>query len=356
MSKNIIKIKDIDELHVELGYQCNLRCIMCFQKDYTQKINPDIWQKKLLPLYPYLKRLIIQGGEPTVIKASKELADLALEKNPNIKFGIMTNGLLFGKYWRELFVDHGYSANFSINGANKEIHEKINVNSNFEKVMKNLEDLIALRGAKENGLEISISFVIIPENLHQLDDFVELAKHLGVEKVRFFFDAARLPDDVEVVTKNITSALEKRKKYQDSLQVEGLIKFYEYYCFKKKLDNVFKDEKEKIPPRCLAPWKSLYVDHYGKLMSCCMSNIILGDLNKNKIKDLLNVKKVLDFRKKMSKGDFRYCQATCLENTKPKYGLNAGNLRGYFEKFFYDFKQSPSVAFKKVLRKLKQLF
>ena len=159
----------------------------------------------------------------------------------------------------------------------------------------------------------------------------------------------------EDVKKNIASALDGRKKYRGGLEVEGLLKFYEYYCFKKKIDNVYKQEKESIPSRCVAPWKSLYVDHYGKLMSCCMSNIILGDLNKNKLKDLLNVKKVLDFRKKMSKGDFRYCQATCLENIKPKYGLNISNSRGYLEKFLYDFKQSPSVAFKKVWRKLKQL-
>lgn len=353
--KNTIKLENIDELHVELGYQCNLRCIMCFQKDYTQKINPDIWQKKLLPLYPHLKRLIIQGGEPTVIPASKDLVDLALKENKDIKFGIMTNGLLFDEYWQKLFVEHGYSVNFSLNGADKEVHEKINVHSKFDKVMKNLQDLIDLRNIQKSDLEISISFVIIPENLHQLTDFVELANKLGVEKVRFFFDASRLPEDVEEVRKNIDKALQKRNKYKDNLKVEGLFKFFEYYSFKRKIDNPYSEEKEDIPPRCLAPWKSLYVDHYGKTMQCCMSNVILGDLNKSDLEDLINVKKARDFRAKMAKGDFRYCQATCLENTKPKYGLNISNLRGYLEKFFYDFKQSPSVAFKKVLRKLKQL-
>ncbi len=279
-----------------------------------------------------------------------------MQKNPEIKFGIMTNGLLFTDYWQKLFVGHGYSVNFSLNGADKKIHEQINVNSKFDRVMKNLQDLIELKDKEKSDLEISVSFVIIPENLHQLGDFVELVHELGVQKVRFFFDASRLPENIEEVKKNITSALQKREKYEDTLAVEGLLKFYEYYSFKKKIENEHKDKKEKIPAKCLAPWKSLYVDHYGKVMQCCMSNVVLGDLNKNSLEELINVKKAQDFRAKMSKGDFRYCQATCLENTKPKYGLNISNSRGYWDKFLFEFKESPSVAFKKVGRKLKQLF
>ena len=355
MNKHKINLEDIEELHLEIGYQCNLRCVMCFQKDYTQKMDKDLWQKKLLPLYPSLKRLIIQGGEPTVIKESKEVVALALQENNNIKFGAMTNGTLFTKYWQDLFVEHGFMVNFSLNAAKKETHESININSNFDLVLKNLKALLELKQSQGSDVEVSISLVIIEQNLHEVSDFIELAKDLGVNKIRFFFDASRLPEDVNKVKKEIDKALGLREKYKDDLKIEGLLKFYEYYCIKKKQENKHKDKKEDVLPICQAPWKNLYVDHYGKVMSCCMANVILGDLNKTDLKELINNKQAVDFREKMAKADYSYCLETCLQNVAPDYGVGVKKMRGYFDKFIYDFKQSPKTALKKAWRKLKQL-
>lgn len=354
MNTNSVQLKDIKELHLEIGYQCNLRCKMCFQKDYTQGMDARIWQEKLLPLYPHLKHLIIQGGEPTVIKETKDLINLVLTKNPVIKFGTMTNGLLFGDYWQKLFVEHGFMVNFSLNGATKETHEVINCFSKYDKVMENLRRLIALRDSAGSSLEIYISFVIISDNLRELCDFIKLGKSLGVNRVRFFFDASQLPDEKQLVAEQIGEALLLKREFGKLLQVDGLVKFYQYYCVKNKLVNRFIDEKEDVPAHCAVPWRNLYVDHYGKLMSCCLSNVILGDLNTEDLDKLINNRQAIDFRRKISVDDFRYCQTACLNNFKPVYRLDLSKLKGYWNKFRYDFARSPRVAIGKGWRKLKQ--
>ena len=354
MREYSIQLKDIKELHLEIGYQCNLRCKMCFQKNYTQGMNAEIWQEKLLPLYPHLERLIIQGGEPTVIKEAKDLVNLVLAKNPGIRFGAMTNGLLFGDYWLQLFVDHGFMVNFSLNGATKETHEAVNCFSKYGGVMENLKRLIASRDNAKSSLEIYISFVIIPDNLHEICDFIKLGKNLGVNRVRFFYDASRLPINQRLVNEQIEAALSLRRELGGILKVDGLVKFYQCYCVKNKLVNEFVNEKEDIPAHCAVPWRSLYVDHYGKLMSCCMSNVILGDLERSDLADLINNRQAKNFRKRIFCDDFRYCQTACLNNFKPIYKFNLPQLVGYWNKFKYDFVRSPRVAIGKSLRKLRQ--
>ena len=135
-------LSSVEQLHIEMGYPCNVRCIMCFQENFSQKMDSMIWKSALLPVYPHVSRVLVQGGEPTVMKDCKELISLVLSHNPSARFGVMTNGLLFGDYWRETFVDHGYEVNFSLNAASQVTHELINVNSRYSKVMDNLNRLI----------------------------------------------------------------------------------------------------------------------------------------------------------------------------------------------------------------------
>ena len=37
-------LSSVKSLHIELGYPCNIRCIMCFQKNFTQRMDRRIWE------------------------------------------------------------------------------------------------------------------------------------------------------------------------------------------------------------------------------------------------------------------------------------------------------------------------
>lgn len=348
-------LESVEQLHIEMGYPCNVRCIMCFQKNFTQKTDSRVWKTTLLPVYPHVSRVLIQGGEPTVIKESGELIALILSLNPSVKFGIMTNGLLFNEYWRETFVDHGYEVNFSLNGASQFTHEKINVNSKYDKVMDNLTRLIELRSTRANSLTIFLSFVIIPENVHEIADFVELANRLGVN-ARFFYDATRMPAaaDSEKVEKEIARSIEALRAYEDKIFVEGLAAFYRHYCRNHRIENRLSHEKEAAPPRCMAPWKGLYVDRLGQVAFCCMSNMTLGNLNQSTIHEIWNGHRAQVFRKRIRADDYRYCQASCILNTKPSYAVDYVKADYYARKFIAEFRSSPKLACHKAVRKVRQ--
>ena len=50
---------------------------------------------------------------------ARDMIALALEKNPEVKFSLITNGLAFDDGWQRLMVDHGDYVNFSLNAADK---------------------------------------------------------------------------------------------------------------------------------------------------------------------------------------------------------------------------------------------
>lgn len=348
-------LSSVEQLHIEMGYPCNVRCIMCFQENFSQKMDSMIWKSGLLPVYPHVSRVLIQGGEPTVMKDCKELIALVLSHNAAARFGVMTNGLLFGEYWRETFVDHGYEVNFSLNAASQATHERINVNSSYGKVMDNLERLIALRDGRKSPLAIFLSFVIIPENAHEVTDFVELADRLGVN-ARFFYDATRMPPagEGERVTREVERGFAAMKRTEDRIFVEGLAAFHRHFCKLRRIQNRLSQEQEKAPPRCMAPWKGLNVDRLGQVRFCCMSDLMIGNLHRKNIHEIWNGRRAQMFRKRMAAEDYRYCQASCILNRKPNYAIDYVKVDYYVRKFMAEFRSSPKATYRKALRKIRQ--
>ena len=350
--KEQLDLSAVKSLHIELGYPCNIRCIMCFQQNFAQRMDRRIWEEALLPVYPHVDVVLIQGGEPTILKESRELVALVSKLNSSARFGMMTNGVRFDDYWQQIFAEKGWEANFSINAATKETHERINKGSNFDVVCGNLTRLIQLRKERDSKLRILLSFVIIPENIHEVAEFIEFGHRHGID-VRFFFDTSRMPEENQIVEGEVARAFELRRTYRDVTAVEGLASFYDYYCHHRGVVNRHADEKETAPDKCSAPWQGLFVDRNGQVQFCCMSNLILGDLNRTTIEKVWNNRRARAFRKRMADGDFRYCQPDCPLNTNPNYTFDLVKFEYYLSRFITEFRSSPRLACRKAMRKLK---
>lgn len=345
----------IKHLHIQMGFLCNLRCKMCFQLDHSLQMRPVIWKERLLPVYPYVKTVDLQGGEPTVIGDCPEAMRLILRANPEVRFGVLTNGLRFDATWQQTFVEHGYMVNFSLNGASAATHEAINVHSDFQKVLRNVADTVARRQAAGSALKISLSFVIMEDNIHELAQFVALGQRLGAD-VRFFFDRSRLPSDCGQVIEAVQQAWELAEAGRPARCVEGLGTFFQYYCHKKQLEghDLAASDDAAVAVKGRVPWDSLYVAHTGMVQCCCMSHLVLGNCLSQDILELWNNNRAQRFRECLSRDDFRHCQTACVLNTHPRYGLTPSKLQGYWDKFRYEFTDSPAVALKKAVRKARQ--
>ncbi|MBI5059688.1 hypothetical protein HZB60_07915 [candidate division KSB1 bacterium] len=50
-------LEELRGVHVEMGKQCNVRCVMCYQTDFSPatKATDIIWKERLLPAYERAK-------------------------------------------------------------------------------------------------------------------------------------------------------------------------------------------------------------------------------------------------------------------------------------------------------------
>lgn len=293
-----IPLERIKHLHIVLSLKCNQRCRMCYQADFRRELDPDIIYKKLLPVYPYLEEIILQGGEPTAIADTWPFLKFAVGVNPRIRFSLLTNGVLFDRTWTDFFLRHGKSVNFSLNASGPETYEKVSRTRHWPQIITNLEALAAGRGP-ERVVEVTTSFVILDENVGELPAFVELGRAMGLDRVRFFFDPHLLPRDAAAVRKALddTAALERGG---GTTRVEGLERFEAVY-FHQKADA----------PACSSPFDTLFVDAGGETGLCCQMNRLIGDLRFSSVDKIWNGAPADRIRKAFRKGDYRYCGHYC---------------------------------------------
>ena len=72
---------------------------------------------------------------------------------------------------------------------------------------------------------------------------------------------------------------------------------------------------------CAAPWRSLHIQTNGDVKSCCAGDYALGNLNEQKINDILIGEKAQTLRKTMKTDGLneKYCRV-CIDGISKGYG------------------------------------
>ena len=127
---------------------CNFRCVMCYQADksFSSKSNGfmghmklDIFKKIIDQLEGNVEAITLASrGEPTLNPNIEEMINYC--SNKFLAFKINTNAsMLNEKLIHTLLASNLQTIVFSIDSKDKESYEKIRVNGNFEKTIRNLE-------------------------------------------------------------------------------------------------------------------------------------------------------------------------------------------------------------------------
>lgn len=181
---------------VNLGYdfECNSNCIYCRDKiirnNFKDNIKLDaIANKTIIPLIKNARNITLSSsGECLASKHSRNLIKKISKINPQVKFEIMTNGILANKKtFKALNIeDKIYDINVTVNAATKETHEKICRNKSFDRVMNNLLYLSTLK--KENIIyTLTLSFVVSNLNYFEMPEFQKLSNRLGAFTIYWEF-------------------------------------------------------------------------------------------------------------------------------------------------------------------------
>ena len=181
---------------------CNHGCYFCISSyiHLPESKNLKTFDRSILPediLLKTCKEFIDMGvkalnwtggGEPTVNPALKK-AITYIGENSNIKMGIFTNGVLLDKLdLFETFVDHMTWVRFSVDAGSPETYNGIRrapKGQEWDKMISNLETLIAVNKERGNKIDIGVGFVITPDTYQEIVDFAKVFSKYDVSYCQY---------------------------------------------------------------------------------------------------------------------------------------------------------------------------
>lgn len=253
-------------VEIEPTTRCNLKCKMCEHTYWNEPPADMTFEqfKYILSQFPNLKWLGLTGiGESFMNKDFMKMLKYA--KSKKIYVEIYDTFYFVDKKIAKELIDMGIDRiQPSIDAATKETYENIRVNSNFDRVVKNLKTLIDLK--KERGLtfpEFSFHYVASKLNVHEIPAFVDFVHSLDpeIKKVAFtntlhpFKETKNLHLD-SVPDKIINETEEKAKKF-------GIRVGWNF--------NI-RDKKFLPPMEDCTFWINPFIFATGHVIICCAGN------------------------------------------------------------------------------------
>lgn len=182
------KKRVISPIYIEVSpiSSCNHKCIFCgidFARDKTSKLDTEIFCKRIKELGNVgIRSIMFAGeGEPLLHKNLPLFVKIARESN--IDVSLTTNGSLgTPKLWNETLQFLTW-IRFSLDAGTHEVYAKVHkVNKVlFDKTIKSLEDAVKIKKDRNLKVTISTQFLIMDENLDDLENAIKLSCERGVD-------------------------------------------------------------------------------------------------------------------------------------------------------------------------------
>jgi len=320
-------------LGLNVIHACNLRCGMCGQWRRKDSGRPEqLDPEKLAPLLdsvsPARPKIYVWGGEPLI---HPRIADI-LEgvKRRRLYTIVNTNGVLLGKYAREIVGLGVEGLDISLDGP-REVHDRIRgVPGTYDRVMAGVREIRALRRRRPMLKAIS---VIGAQSLPYLDRTLE-------EIVRAPFDAAVF-NLGWFTTEAIGAATERyfsrhlgcsSSSWRDFVGALGEVDPEEVAAFMRRaaqarfpvffVPSLRPEQAREYYLRpgsfmgrraCYAPWLSADVRPNGEVTFCPdFPDYTIGNINEEDFGLIWNGEKALRFRRLLTEhGCFPLCSRCC---------------------------------------------
>lgn len=312
-------------LIVTLSTRCNLDCTMCEEI----RLNWDIPQERLqeiVSLFPYLERIVWQGGEVFLLNYFGQLLERAGEF-PNLRQVITTNGLLIDERWAEKLVGNKVNLTFSIDGVTKEVYEGIRRGAKFETLIRNLRYFNKLKNQCASPINTNLHIVVMKSNYLQIEEFLNFAKEYEFKLLALLpiggnrnnpENIFHLKDQraLEYIKKIIPKITQKAKEYEILLENRLPVKPDESVpkALASEVDGNLGSCNGKM--LCHLPWIQLYIDYDGTIRPDCVCRPekMVGHVSKDSLRDVWNNEAMQTYRRKIADGTYReICNPECTE-------------------------------------------
>ena len=176
---------------IRCGLRCNLNCVMCQQTHKSDTFINFHFVKQNID-WSQVEDIRLTGGEVLAMENAKAIY-LMLTREKRKKVDIVTNGTLINKEWAGHLVRGSKQIQISVNSATKKTHLLVNRGSNFDKVIHNIETMIAFKKMTQSVVRIQFKYTICAKNIHEIIEAIELAEILGCDEIGFGYDRATVP-------------------------------------------------------------------------------------------------------------------------------------------------------------------
>ena len=148
------------------------------------------WLEKFESIMHQIEEVSMFGwGEPTVHPHFVELL-MWLDKYPVRKY-FCTNGMRLGALTDAIFQHKVDIIAISLDGANPTTNNKIRRGSNFDKIIADLKNIVAIKNQRGlNRPYMNFVFCAMNQNYRELPDLVKVAADIGLEEVKVVYFTA----------------------------------------------------------------------------------------------------------------------------------------------------------------------
>ena len=158
---------------------CNINCIMCTRHAYPEDkelIAATSW--KIENYLPYVKSVILSGsGDPFCIPYMRDW--MMCDRYPNLRFDLITNGLLIADTWDKIKHRKFGSLLISIDAATRETYEQIRIDGKWQKLLAGLEVVSNNRNRFQCFPYVSTNMTVMRLNYREIPAFIDMAESYG---------------------------------------------------------------------------------------------------------------------------------------------------------------------------------
>jgi MoaA/NifB/PqqE/SkfB family radical SAM enzyme len=340
---------DIDFLppvvYLESVAGCPFTCAMCKPAATVPKRVPAEILRSVEPAFKDLEVLAIHGqGEPL-------LADLDYFVNQSRKYDFVlhmdTNGLMLTEKIADLLLQTRLSIRFSIHAGRPDTYYRV-MGVDLEKVKQNIRSLVEKSRRSTRSHDFWFSFVVMKENIAEVEDFLRLAYKCDIHSVRFMHLWSNNDTLKGIKVRGMNFKYSDQSNQDVAAEFALGISHYQALARDLKINIEWGDAANynssagqmvgelanKVSHRllgrwffplsphegfCAAPWLGqFFVTFNGDVLLCCLSSTILGNLRQSSLKEIWLGPRMRQIRQEFHDGRFPhecgYCRGFGLNN------------------------------------------
>jgi radical SAM protein with 4Fe4S-binding SPASM domain len=327
------------QVRMDITNKCNLLCKMCHYpstvKDTKFDMEPELVQKIVDQIFPHADWVSLACQyEPFMSRHVEEVLQV-IARGPCTRVGIVTNATLWSERRIELMLDNPAieTLSVSIDGGTRETYERIRVNGNFDKLVRNLENFARLkRERRATRPALRMNTVLMKSTIAELPLIVDLAIRATacrLECIRFLQINKELDEAITDWESVMPILAEAKKRAHDAgmelfLPIEDPRLDVERDTNREAACNT--SDVGRFSRYCEAPWSAVQIYPNGDIHPCGFYGKPFGNLKNTDFIDIWNSEPYLELRRSLTRIELhpkcKICNPHGYDNIERKGRIN----------------------------------